>query len=100
MQPSSANLVSAVSLACRRQESLVRDGLFTFVVLPVEPFNAPGSIDEFLLASEESVTLERIFQANLTSLGGPSLEGLATSADNVHFYVFGMNLFFMNQSST
>jgi hypothetical protein len=77
-----------------REESLVRDWRFVFAVLAVEPFNAPGSIDEFLLASEKRVALGADLQANLTSLGGTSLEGLATGADNIHFDVFGMNLFF------
>jgi hypothetical protein len=47
-----------------------------------------------LLASEERVTFGANLQTDLASLGGTSLESLATGTDNIHFDVFGMNLLF------
>jgi hypothetical protein len=82
------------SFPSQRQETLLRDRLLTLAVFAIESFHAPGGIHQLLLPSKKGVALGANLQANLTSLRRTSLEGLATSADNVHFHVFGMNLFF------
>jgi len=78
-----------------RQESFsVRDRLFAFAVLAVEPFNTPGRVNQLLFAREEGMTLGADLQTNLATLGGTRLESFATGADNIHFDVFGMNFLF------
>ena len=90
----SANLISALPSHYDRKASSIRHRLFALAIFSVETFNTAGRVHEFLLASEEGVTLGADFQAYLCTLRGACLERFSTGTNHIHFDILGVNFLF------
>jgi len=65
--------------------------LFRFGILAAEALHATGSIDQFLLAGKERMTVGADLHMDVTLVRRTGRKAIAARAENAHFMICGMN---------
>src|SRR5579864_185214 len=60
-------------------------------VLTAEALDAPGGVDQLLLAGEERVTARADFHVNVAAVSGTGSKCVSAGAVHAHFVISGMN---------